>query len=77
MEQKEDMRIDAQKFELRIGKNSYHFFCDNDSPMHHVKEALFQFTKRVGQIEEALAAQQASLEQSKSSDIPTESKEGS
>lgn len=72
------MRVDAQKFEIKIGDHSYHFFCDNDSPINHVKEALFQFTKLVGQIEESLLAQQKSLDQAKdSSSVSTELKEGS
>lgn len=31
--------------------------CDQDSPLHHVKEALFQFQKYIGQIEDQVKAQ--------------------
>jgi hypothetical protein len=34
------------------------FVCDNDTPTNFIKEALFQFQKYIGQIEDAAAAQQ-------------------
>jgi hypothetical protein len=34
------------------------FVCDNDTPIHYIKEALFQFQKYVGAIEDAAKAQQ-------------------
>jgi len=43
--------------------------CDMDSPLPDVKEALFQFQKYVGQIEDAVKAQQAQQEAEKSPDI--------
>ncbi len=36
------------------------FICDNDTPVHFIKEALFQFQKYIGQIEDAAKQQQAS-----------------
>lgn len=37
------------------------FICDNDTPVAIVKEALFQFQKYIGQVEDAAKAQQASV----------------
>ncbi len=34
------------------------FICDNDTPIHLVKEALFQFQKYIGQLEDQAKAQQ-------------------
>jgi len=34
------------------------FICDNDTPIHFIKEALFQFQKHIGQVEDAAKAQQ-------------------
>lgn len=47
------------KFELKIGEKIYQFFLDSDSPLEHAKEALFQFQKLIGQIEDNVKAQQA------------------
>jgi hypothetical protein len=46
------------KLELKIGDKIYQFLCDNDSPLEYVKEALFQFQKYVGCIEDQIKAQQ-------------------
>jgi len=37
------------------------FICDNDTPLNVIKEALFQFQKYIGQIEDAAKAQQAAV----------------
>lgn len=37
-----------------IGTRVYHFLADQDSPLNEAKEALFQFMKCVGQIEDAV-----------------------
>lgn len=42
------------KLEIQIEDRFYVFFCDPQSPLGHVKEALFQLTKRVGQIEDKI-----------------------
>jgi hypothetical protein len=47
------------QFEHKVGEKLYHFVCDPDSPIEHVKESLFQFMKYVGAIEDAIRAQQA------------------
>jgi hypothetical protein len=47
------------QFEHKIGDKVYEFICDPTSPIEHVKEALFQFSKYVGAIEDAIKAQKA------------------
>lgn len=49
------------KLEIQVLGKIYHLLCDHDSPLEHVKEALFQFLKYVGQIEDAAKAQQAEM----------------
>lgn len=34
------------------------FICDNDTPIHFVKEALFQFQAYIAKVEENIKAQQ-------------------
>jgi hypothetical protein len=50
------MLKNISKLEIQVGEKMYHFYCDHDSPIEHVKEALFQFQKYVGQIEDAVKA---------------------
>lgn len=45
--------------EYKGAQKIYHFMCDQDSPLNEIKDALFHFTKYVGQIEDAIKAQQA------------------
>ena len=47
------------KLELHIANKTYNFLCDNDSPLEHVKEAIFQFAKYAGQVEDQIRQQQA------------------
>jgi len=44
-------------------------FCENDTPLVSLKEALFQFSKYIGQIEDNIRSQQeqAKLESEKAS----------
>jgi hypothetical protein len=49
------------RLEHSVGNKVYHFLCDNDSPLDHVKEALFQFTKYAGQIEDQMKTQQEQI----------------
>jgi len=44
--------------ECIIDNKLYQFMCETESPLPHVKEALFQFSKHVGEIEDALRKQQ-------------------
>ncbi len=39
--------------------------CDNDCPLTHLKEALFQFQKYVGQIEDQIKISQEKVEAEK------------
>ena len=46
-----------------IGGRLYHFLCDHDAPLPDVKEALFQYQKYVGSIEDAVKEQQEKAKQ--------------
>jgi hypothetical protein len=48
------MLKNISKLEFQISDKSYHFLCDQDSPIDHVKEALFQFSKFIGQFEDGI-----------------------
>lgn len=61
------------RLEHVIGDKVYHLTCDADSPIEHVKEALFNFTKFVGQIEDKIKeSQQKPVEEPKSEEAPVE-----
>ncbi len=49
--------------ECLIGDKVYHFTCDTDSTLSHIKESLFQFMKYIGQIEDAHAKAQAEIKE--------------
>ncbi len=64
------------KLECTIAEKKYEMHLDSDSPLQHVKEALFQFMKYVGQIEDNILAQQKAekeLSQEQSVESSTES----
>lgn len=46
------------QLEHLIENKAFRFICDNDAPLHFIKEALFQFQKYIGQIEDAAKQQQ-------------------
>jgi hypothetical protein len=53
----------------------FRFVCANDAPLNFIKEALFQFQKYIGQVEDAAqAAQKAQAEANKpaSEEAPSE-----
>ena len=52
------MQKQLTQLAFKIADKVYHFICDPNSPLDHVKEALFQFTKYVGAIQDAIKAQQ-------------------
>ncbi len=62
------------RFEYKINEKIYHFMCDNDSPIEHLKEVLFQFQKYVGQIEDQIKTQQAQVQSEQSSVTQEETK---
>ena len=58
------------KLEVKVAEKVYHLFCDNDSPIGDVKEALFQLTKDVAEIEERILLETKKIEEeSKPSEI--------
>lgn len=65
------MLYNTIKLQLQVADKVYHFLCDNDSPIQHVKEALVQMLAYAQRIEEQIKAQQtqAITEQSKQ-DVP-------
>ena len=52
------MLKNISRLENKINEKTYQFLCDMDSPLPEVKEALFQFVKYVGQIEDQIKAKQ-------------------
>lgn len=48
------------QIEINIENKICRFIVDHDTPLAHVKEALFQIQKYIGQIEDAAKAQQES-----------------
>ncbi len=52
------MLKNISRLENKINDKTYQFLCDMDSPLPEVKEALFQFVKYVGQIEDQIRAKQ-------------------
>lgn len=53
------------RLEHKVGEKIYQLLCDQDSPLGDVKEALFEFTKYVGKIEDQVKAQHAQAEAEK------------
>jgi hypothetical protein len=42
------------RIECKVGEKVYHLSCDMDSPVADVKEAVFQFQKYIGHIEDQI-----------------------
>lgn len=63
------MQSDDVKIEVRIGQKMFTLVCDKTAQIWEMKEALFQFTKYLGKIEDAeferITAEQAAKEQEK------------
>ena len=53
------MLKNMSQLEHIIADRVYHFTCDATSPISEVKDALFQFLKYVGNIEDQIKANQA------------------
>lgn len=51
------MQKQLTQLEAKIGEKTYQFVCDPDSPLAHVKEALFQFVKHVMDIQSKIEAE--------------------
>ncbi len=58
------------KLEITIAEKTYQFLCDNDSPIEHIKEVLFQLQKYIGQCEDSAKAQLAEKEAAKEQKEP-------
>ena len=52
------MLKNISKLEIYVEGKVYQFLCDPDAQLVHAKEALFQFQKYIGQVEDAIKAQQ-------------------
>lgn len=52
------MLKNISQLKVSIDGKDHTYLCENDSQLSHVKEALFQFLKYVGQIEDQVKAQQ-------------------
>lgn len=50
------------KLEHFIENRAYQLLCDNDSPIPHIKEAIYQFMKYVGNVEDYQKAVKAKEE---------------
>jgi len=61
--------------EVKIENRMIQLICDNDCPLAYVKEALFQYQKYVGHIEDQVKAQQEKADCEKANEqSPTEEK---
>lgn len=60
------------KLECQIGDKIYQLLCEMDSPLTHVKEALFQFQKYVGQIEDQARDSQEKVEEKVQEEVQQE-----
>jgi hypothetical protein len=69
------MLKNISRLEQKIGERIYHLLCDSDSPLVEVKEALFQFTKYVGSIEDAVKAQEEQKKAEEAKPLEPEVKE--
>lgn len=58
------------KLEVKVGEKIFQFLSENDAPIEHVKEAIFQFQKYVGMIEDQIKTQQAKIEAEKKAAAP-------
>jgi hypothetical protein len=46
------MQKNICQLEAKVGEKVFHLLCEQDSPLAYVKEALFQYLKYVGQLED-------------------------
>ena len=59
------MLKNISRLEHKVGEKIYHLVCDSDSPLADVKEALFEFSKFIGKVEDNAKAQEAQMEAEK------------
>lgn len=68
------MLTQISKLEVKIENKVYSFICDQDSPLNQLKEALFQFQKYVGQVEDHVKAQIDAQKVVSDAPVPDQSK---
>jgi hypothetical protein len=66
------MLKNLSQLECQINGKLHRYLCETDSTLQDVKEALFQFQKFVGQIEDSIRAEQARKESEEAQDISQE-----
>ena len=66
------MLSQLSKLEYKIADKVYHFMCDQDAPLEHVKECLFQFSKYIGQVEDTIKQAQILAQNAASEVKPVE-----
>jgi|HubBroStandDraft_2_1064218.scaffolds.fasta_scaffold384328_2 hypothetical protein len=64
------MLTNLVRFEMKSAERVYHFLCDNNSPISEVKEAIFQLTNMVAQVEANIEAAKKAQEDSKQAEVP-------
>ncbi len=52
------MLKNISQLETKIEEKSFRFSCDIDAPLPNIKEALFQFLKYIGQVEDHIKMMQ-------------------
>jgi len=50
------------RLETTIAEKKFSFRCENETPIEHIKEALFQFQRYIGNLEQDMRSKQASEE---------------
>ncbi len=66
------MLVNISKLEVVVEGRTYSFLCNNDSPLAHIKEVLFQYQKYIGQIEDNVKAQQDKIKADQENQPPQE-----
>lgn len=63
------MLKNISRLECKVDGKDYFFMCDTDSSTVSAKEALFQFNKYIGQVEDQAKAAQEAAEKSKEPEV--------
>lgn len=68
------MLRNLSSLEVKIGENLHQYICSTNTPTNEAKEALFQFLKYIGQIEDQAKAMQdeVKVESAPESELPKE-----
>ena len=65
------MLKNVSRLEHVVNDKFYHLLCDSDSPISDVKDALFQFLKYIGNVEDQIKAAKAKEEAEKAASQPS------